>query len=55
MQVLLESLEHFPGTDGDTVTSIDWTGTGGDFNDPGYETITKNSAFKVLFRSTDEV
>lgn len=50
VKVVLEGLEHFEGTDGKTVTNVIWTGTGGDFKDPGYDTITKNSAFKVLFR-----
>lgn len=47
---VLTSMEHVDGGDGYIVTKVDFTGGGGDLRDGGYETITKNSAFEVLFR-----
>ena len=49
---VLTAMEHVDGGDGYTVTHVDFTGSGGDLRDNGYETITKNSAFEVLFRTT---
>lgn len=49
---VLTTMEHVDGNDGQTVTEIRWTGRGSDMKDPGYETITKTSAFEVLYRAT---
>lgn len=48
---VLEPMEQVEGEDGFVVTSVRFTGFGGDLKDPGYNTITKNSAFEVLFRA----
>jgi hypothetical protein len=48
---VLTAMEHVDGVDGYIVTSIRATGEGGDLVDPGYNTITKNAAFEVLFRA----
>lgn len=48
---VLTAMEHVDGGDGYIVTKVDFTGSGGDLRDNGYETITKNSAFEVLFRT----
>lgn len=50
VKTILTSMEHVAGTDGYTVTTIRATGEGGDLTDPAYDTITRNSAFQVLFR-----
>lgn len=51
VKVVLTAMEHVDGGDGYIVTHVDFTGSGGDLRDSGYETITKNSAFEVLFRT----
>lgn len=51
VKVVLTSMEQVAGTDGQIVTAIRATGAGGDLRDNGYNTITKNSAFEVLFRA----
>ena len=43
-------LEHEAGTDGYILTNIRHTGNGEDATDPGYDTITRNSAFEMLAR-----
>ena len=48
---VLTGLEHVDGEDGWSVTSVLYTGRGGNLYDPGFKTITKNSAFRVLLRS----
>lgn len=49
---ILTNMEDIPGADGFTVTSVGFAGEGPDLTDPGYSTITRNSAFEVLYRST---
>lgn len=49
---ILPPLEHVAGEDGYTLTSVQWTGDGSDFKDPGYETITRNASYEVLYRRT---
>lgn len=48
---VLEAMEQVEGEDGYVVTSVRFTGSGGDLKDTGYNTITKNSAFEVLCRA----
>lgn len=48
---ILTAMEGIPGTDGFVVTSIGFAGEGPDLTDPGFDTITRNSAFEVLYRS----
>lgn len=48
---VLVAMEHVNGGDGNIVTSVRFTGYGRDLLDPGYQTITKNSAFEVQFRA----
>lgn len=50
VKTVLTAMEHVEGADGYVVTNIVFSGSGGDLRDPGYETITKNSGFEVLFR-----
>lgn len=48
-EVLL-GLEHELGEDGFSVTSVRFEGEGGNMNDPGFHTITRNALFQVLLR-----
>lgn len=48
--LVLQALEDVDGGDGDWLTCVRFTGESGDFNDPGYNTITKNAGFEVLYR-----
>lgn len=52
VEYTLVHLEQEEGNDGQTVTTIIATGRGGDLFDPGFDTITKNSAFEVLHHAT---
>lgn len=48
---ILTNMENIPGADGFVVTAIGFAGEGSDATDPGYSTITRSSAFEVLYRS----
>lgn len=52
IEEVLIAMEHVDGADGYIVTCVRFTGEGGDLVDPGYNTITKNGAFEVLFRAS---
>lgn len=47
---LFAEIEDMPGEDGYTITCIRHTGNGEDGSDPGFNTITRNSAFEMLAR-----
>jgi hypothetical protein len=47
IKIMLEAV-HIVGDNGDKMTQAKYEGMGGDFNDQGYQTITKYAAFKVL-------
>lgn len=48
VQQVLEGLEHVAGADNLSVTSIDYQGDSGNLFDPGFQTITRNSTYRVL-------
>lgn len=41
---------HISGTDGHTITCIEWQGDSGELYDDGYQTVTRNSSFRVVSR-----
>lgn len=45
---IMTAAVHIVGSNGDKMTQCKYEGMGGDFNDQGYQTITKYAAFKVL-------
>ena len=47
IEVLLAT-EHREGQDGLRVTTIRFTGSGSDFKDPGFNTITRNASFQLI-------
>ena len=47
---ILEGMEQVEGSDGVVVTHASFTGQSGNLTDPGFNTITMNSAFRVLLR-----
>jgi len=49
---LLSGLGGESGIDGYTVTCVRPTGRSGDLKDDGFQTITKNASYEVLFRKT---
>jgi hypothetical protein len=51
----LKSVEDVSGSDGYTVTCVRATGRSGDFKDDGFQTISKNSGYEVLSRTTEEI
>jgi len=49
---LLTNMVHVAGSDGRTITQIDWSGDSGDLWDDGYHTIARNAGFSVVSRPT---
>lgn len=49
VRTALEGVEQ-ESSFGESVTCISYTGTGPDFEDPGYNTITRNAGFEILAR-----
>lgn len=49
---VLVNLEHAIGPDGYTVTCVEYQGKSGDMKDDGFDTISRNSTFKVLSRAS---
>lgn len=47
---VLLPLTHVVGTDGKTLTCVRGTGRSGDFKDDGFQTITRNAGYEVLYR-----
>jgi hypothetical protein len=45
-------MEEVEGDDGQTVTQIRFSGGSGDLYDEGFQTIMRNSSFRVLSRFT---
>jgi hypothetical protein len=50
--ILDPALQDTVGTDGYTLTCVRATGRGGDMEDDGFKTLTRNSAYEVLARRT---
>lgn len=48
---ILTAMVHVSGTDGRIVTQIDWAGDSPDLWDDGFQTITRNSGFRVISRA----
>lgn len=49
---ILAPLENSPGTDGYTITQIQFNGRSGDLKDDGFQTVTRNATYSVLYRRT---
>lgn len=49
---IITGLEQEDGADGQTLTVAKYMSSGGDFTDPGYKTVTRNSTFQLVFRPT---
>jgi len=47
---LLGGVEHYEGTDGSVITSVDFRGYSEDLTDDGYDAIAKNAAYTVVCR-----
>jgi hypothetical protein len=48
---ILTAMVHVAGSDGRVITLIEWTGDSPDFWDDGFNTITRNSGFRVVSRA----
>lgn len=49
---ILTGLEHVAGQDGQTVTCVEYNGASPDLKDDAFNTISRNSTFRVLSRAT---
>lgn len=49
-RAVLEGMEHVVGPDGVSVTSVSFTGHGGNLVDPGFRTVSRSSSYNVLLR-----
>lgn len=47
---ILTSATHFKGSDGWTITQIDWAGSSPDLYDDGWHAISRNAGFRVVSR-----
>lgn len=52
---ILVGMEHVSGQDGYTVTCVDYNGESSDLKDDAFNTISRNSTFRVLSRATSIV
>lgn len=52
LKELLPATVHFPGTDGYTISTVEWEGEGPDLFDGGYSTCTRYADFTVVSRYT---
>lgn len=52
VKALLGEALHVPGGDGWTLTQADWRGDSQDLIDDGFGTLTRNSSFDVVSRTT---
>lgn len=48
VQTVLEAIDDAPGADGIRVLDVSFQGNGGNLYDPGFQTIAKNSLYRVL-------
>lgn len=49
-KAILDAAVHVPGVDGWTITQCDWQGDSGDLWDDGYQTVTRNTSYRVVAR-----
>lgn len=49
---ILTGLEHVAGQDAQTVTCVEYNGSSPDLKDDAFNTISRNSTFRVLSRAT---
>ena len=47
---LFSPIEHLEGSDGYTVTQVQFAGRSGDLKDEGFMTVTRNATYSVLYR-----
>ncbi|UVK63821.1 tail terminator [Gordonia phage LilyPad] len=47
-KTILEQMDQTPGADGVRVNDVIFQGNSGNLYDPGFQTITKNSSYRVL-------
>jgi hypothetical protein len=49
-KAILSVQTHYVGTDGYTITQCDWSGDSAELWDDGYQTVTRNTSFRVISR-----
>lgn len=50
VKFLLDQVLHVQGLDGWTITQCDWQGDSGDLWDDGYQTVTRNTSYRIVAR-----
>jgi hypothetical protein len=50
LKTVMAGVIHLPGSDGWTITQADWQGDTGDLWDDGYETLTRNTSYRIVTR-----
>lgn len=49
-KVLMDAVIHLPGSDGFTITQMDWQGDSGELFDDGYGTVTRTTSYRIVSR-----
>lgn len=52
VDVMFDEIEDMPGSDGYSITNIGNSSRSGDLKDEGFMTVTRNAAYRVLYRRT---